>query len=262
MDRTFQKILAVVVVFWTAFACSSDPDDVLLIWDIDGAITLRLEEVILEDRSHLQFDLLTEDFAFCQGASIVQRVSIDNRVVDVRIVGVSQGNGCSNPEEHAGAILPLDELENGNYNIQLNLSNRLPITGLLALSDDDYKIDFNANQSIIVPNSTLNKTPINLVIVVTEWYDEENDEATIDFLNKISDNATFRSLPDGIYQHFEIRSGDILLFDNLGLNIDATTAFLFEGTEEQLSTIHKEWNEDWGDSGILKLINAQGTIYE
>jgi len=164
-------------------ACSADPDDVLLIWDIDGALTLELEEVILDDRSHLRFDLITEDFTFCQGATIIQRVNIDNRVMDVRIVGVSQGDGCDDPEDQATSELSLDEIEDGNYNIQLNLSNRQTINGLLAINEDDYQIDFRGNENIILPNSRLQKTPLNLVVAFFEWENGTNADAINNFFD-------------------------------------------------------------------------------
>ena len=274
MNRIFSSIpLASLFIVLMTIGCSSDPDDPVLIWDIQGDVNLRMIEKIDDRGSSVDFEVNTQDRSFCEDALILNRINVDVQQIDLSIIGVEQGDGCPDPGFSAECTLDLPELTEKNYSVEVKLPRQASVNGILRITDEAYVLDMESNEGIFIPNKTLYKTPET--IVFGRYTDNtENQSAFNDFLDIMLlydpylEGTRVPLLYEGVYQNFIISISPAPVFDVTLTPLDPRIVGengyrgFFGGTQEQLIMIINDWRDRWIGSDVqLHLMDAAGNYY-
>jgi len=267
VNRLTIAVLAVAFMV----SCTSAPDDTLLIWDIEGDVGMELSEQIVDGISSLDLAVNTQDRSFCENATVMHRLSVEDQSMDLDIIGVQQGDGCSDPGFQATTLVDLPELTASNYSILVTLPQHSDVNGLLRITDEAYILDIPTSDGLFLPYQTLFKTPAQLIYgeYIDNTEDKEASNALLEALINYDPYLNGGSPPllyEGVYQHFVISIGPTSLVTLTPLNAPLTGPGkhrgFFGGTQEELKTLMDNWRAEWGNEDIeLYLRDATGNEY-
>lgn len=247
-----------------SLGCTSDNSNVPpeILPSIDDEFTIQLWEHLNPDENTLSLIVETIENEDCTNNLIQNEVTIRDTKLVVNLEDIEKADNCIEGEGPASADISFTSLENGIYDLEINLLSVIKNEGFIEISPDNLNLELTSREGILVINNELKRVPNNTFWGYIALDNSQLNNVSSTFLESIEiikDNFDFAQ---GNYGHFSISE------ENGTVDFDAPTAFpdldkfVFKhsGDLSILTTLLNEYrmNEEYMDKLEIRVFTYQG----
>lgn len=227
---------------------------------LGSEIELSMAEYIDTDQRSLSFKFLTlKDFP-CINYSIKHETVVDPQAIKIVLEKVEVSDVCLDAIGPASAFIDLGQLDEKEYDLQIQLGESLINYGTLSVSKEAYQIDLHDTEGIELLEPKLNRIPAQAVWGMIKYQGEEKNKELISFFNEAMDiaGATDKKFAEGDYGYFKVNSeGKIIQPLEQGALEEQAFLFDFSGKSEDIEQVLQQINTSFEDVQV-RFYNARG----
>jgi len=240
------------------FACEGEetaPSNTL-----GSEIELSMTEFIDADQRILTLKFLTlKDFP-CINNRIKYETTVDQQTVSIVLEKVEEAEVCLDAIGPASAFIELGQLDEKEYDLQIQLGESIIKHGTLAVTKDAYLIHLDDEAGITLLNPALNRVPAQTVWGTIK-YENQDSKKLLNFFDEAMDiaGATDKKFAEGDYGYFRVNSdGSIVQTNEQQKELDEQ-AFLydFSGKSEDIKQVLQQLNANFQNAHV-RFYNARG----
>lgn len=253
-----KKILFFISLLFIV-ACTNEKID----WasnPIDSNIHVEFREMLSIDSRQLTLSCATEKQYPCINYPIATKLNFDNNKLSVTFTHVVETEFCFTAIGPATASVVLPDLENGEYELELNNGN-LENKGKLIVSDEKVDILFNNPKGIHITRQSTRRVPSNTYWGTIGYHAESTSQKVTEFLQKAAAlGVEFNKQEPGDYFYYEIdKKGNIITeTENSGYYFVKAIVFQYTGNEELFKKQLKELGKTYFDDMYISIYTYKG----
>lgn len=159
-----KAILPFLLTLVLLTSCQKDPEPVTVITTNEVIQTSMSEELTPNPKKNLLLQLRTVKNIYCPGAFFQYQVA--NAIssnIEITVEKIKNIDNCQNPNSIAYSAIPVGNLINGIYDVQMHMASGTTYHGSIHVSDSGYKLFWSdADKNLQNATSVLMKNPANL----------------------------------------------------------------------------------------------------
>ncbi len=249
-----------LLFFLCITACQPENTDPDINIDISDELKIELWEVLDQSQRMLELRVTTLETLDCENYSISYTLNQTGNSSTVSINNILPPHECIPGSAPAANQINLGHFQDGEYPIQLNLTNNeITNIGRLTVKPRYYQVEMESNHGIFIPWKTLKTVPENLVwgyLTIDNVDSEEQNVIFEEFNTRIAPWTEVIGLSQGEYGYFKIENGNPSSIKDQQETI-TQNIFLLEQTGtrmeliEALNTIRSEFGNQVSISAFL-----------
>lgn len=195
------------------YGCAGDMPDPKYVINIEGEeFRCFVNEDVKKDTLDLiRVNFSTIDGSYCETAMLSGSSSIHPDMIQFNLHHIDQNQDCSLPQHNPSRNLNAGYLEEGDYNVQLAISQSVYYQGKLSVTDELLKIEFyDAPTLNVYPDPTF-RIPDGTVWMRLHFLPKDADEV-MECKDRIEAIAKDHSFEDGYYSYFDVENGEVNIF--------------------------------------------------
>jgi len=185
-------------------ACTDSPPAITIV-QLEENVELRLWQDLSPEGSIPQLLLKTTEIYNCPEAEILSEYTVSNNTVELSIESIEIPEDCNTVTLQNITKKHELELEEGDYQMHVHLSDVVTHEGILEFGESQIKLSLNSSTGIKYSNATLNRLPNNSLwgyiddpVLQNEFISSIDRETDKVFLE--GDYAYLTKMPDGTIQ--------------------------------------------------------------
>lgn len=230
--------------------------------DFKENIKIRMSENIDSVPRQLNFHCFTEKIFPCSNYYLQSSFSITSDKVTIHFIKVIEPGICLTSTGPASTIINLGNLQNKNYELEINVGNR-KVSGELAVTSGYFKVTLPAQTSVEFIKPQLNRIPDNIIFGTVGYHSDTTGLIVQKFLDSLQYfGAVKANYTTGDYESFQIDSdGKIIQTQDPGYYF--TRYFIYDYTKEsgQLRDLVKRFGTTYPDLLVITLNTSKGEIF-
>lgn len=251
-----------VVVCGIVCSCNSGlQDDPIIVADVDDEFVVNLFEVYTPDQRELQFKLSSLSIQECRNYTINNSLNVyDDRIIlNMQELVPPSPSECETGRGTANAVAEVGMIEDGVFDLQMNIRNDIVNRGKLIVDEMAYRINLESKIGITIPELVLNRLPENTILGCVK-YDNADLKATTDtLLQRLTEQTNEQVLSSGNYGYFKVEQ------NRLVPTISSSKGYvqLFQANYKNLQpllSIIQQYRNAYGNQLQLSFFTTEGNI--
>ncbi len=258
MYKTTFSVLGLVISCWACNLTSlGDPE---VVADVETEFVLDLQQHLSGSDRLLQFELETLKAQDCKNTLIQNELSVNEAGIVLEINEVGPPEFCESGYAPATALVTVGTLNEGLYNLEINLGKTVFNTGVIEVQPDRYVVTLNTENGIDFQHHRMYRIPEHLL-----WgyiiADDIEDAAISELTSAFSEFGTIPVLKEGYYGHFIFSSGKIST--TRAPKGERVINFIFQTQTEKEAfyQLADEFRSKQGKEESLRLFFSDGEVY-
>ncbi len=215
--RLFSFFFALVLLGLTS--CKKDDDSNVKI-NIEEEFDVQLFEELLPGQNNLRVHVATKENLACSNVILGHSINSIGGNITVSIDSLELNGACDNIEAIAQTIAELGEIEEGTYDLEINLAlNSITNQGEMIVSEEGYRVEMNTTHGLTMLENNLYGIPDDYFWGYIELLDNSASNLPAQFLGTLETYTKDSELREGYYGHFDIKENRVTL-NGAATNID------------------------------------------
>lgn len=230
---------------------------------IDSKIIIEAREVLEANSRRLTLFSKTERIYPCENYPLLAKKEVEGNSLKITFTSVLETDFCFTALGPATSVIDLDEISNGEYEIEINNAN-LKNKGILKITDLDISILFNQKNGIEFVRQNIKRVSENTYWGSIGYHQSSTSALVEEFIQKFEEaGAKFNKQLPGHYSYYEIdNSGEIVsTVENSGYYFLKNFIFEFEGDESNLKEIVQIEGKNHKEIFHLRLETYKGEMF-
>lgn len=244
------------------WSCKTEIDSGTIV-DIEKEFELQLTETLDSSLSGFQLLVTSTRQQACSNVRIDYAVSsFSNRII-VTIKSLKHPTLCNGLLDVAHDTIPLGQLTEGSYRIQINLKDAVINQGTLTVTASRAIIEMNTNNGINITDPILWRLPERAI-----WGGIAADANVTLAMHKVLDTiSTICPIFSGTlnnYGHFNIQPSNLISIQGFQSNLPNVVRFVRTlplGKEAELKRVLQNFRNHSGNSGKVEVWSRYGNKY-
>ena len=230
---------------------------------MDSKIIIETREVLESNARRLTLFCKTEEIYPCENFPILTERQTDENSIKINFKSIEETIVCLTGLGPATALIDLNSLPTGEYDIELNNAN-LKNSGVLKITDTDISLIFDIKNGIDFVRTNTKRVP-DKTYWATIGYHVQSSSALVDeFIQKFEDvGAIFSEQSPGHYFYYEIdNSGDIVTnIENSGYQFMKKFIFQYNDDESKLKELVEVEGKNYKETLSMRLETYKGEMF-
>ncbi len=246
------------MIFCT-FSCEKDQGDPIIILSVDREFSLNLWENLDTTSAPLEIQLKSIVEQDCLNKTIHTSYDKIGNNLTLTIFEIINPETCDPGNAPAMGFESIYGLEEGVYNLNVELQEVVSNTGKLIVNNDNFKIEMNNEVGIKWQQKTLYKVPETALWGYLVYDGETQAAIALDFVNSLQEKGTVFDRSDGYFGHFTVENTEITAVYKAPTDV-STQLFIqyYDGVPEVLNTIVNDFRATAPDGMELHLFDGKG----
>jgi len=230
--KRLQAFLTVLWIMLLSFACQEDPNDPIIVANLEQEVQLSLEEV-LGTPDAVRFRLTTFELADCLNYGIDIDFERTGNTLNLQVNEILAPPDCLPGSAPAKGSVIVQGLTPGLYNLTVDLKGVSPSVGSLYVLTDRYLLSMEEAGEVGLLREEVLQVPPQSFWGFVQWETEAGRDLAQAFLATLRAEFAEREAEAGHYSYFEVVDGKPVLLDPLPPSPSAPREYFLLGLDAE-----------------------------
>lgn len=181
-------------------------EPIVITKDIEPEFYIDLQEYLHPTNRQLKLKIRTIKDQECLNSTVETDISRAGREIELSINSIKEPADCQAGTAPAKSEVYAGMLNNGAYSFDVTLRNTIPNKGQLTITEDNYIINMETQEGIILLHNNLQKIPKDAFWGYVVCEESEWESLQAELTQKLTGLASPADYRSGYYGHFEINN--------------------------------------------------------
>lgn len=253
-------ILFLLYAGFSGLSCMNSGDEPIIILSVDREFSLNLREN-LQSTTPVALEIHLESIKEqdCLNKIIQTNYSKHGNDLTVTISDILDPETCDPGNGPALGLELIDDIEEGSYDLMIELQEVVSNVGKLIVDQNTFKIEMNNEVGIKWQNKLLSRIPKTALWGYITYETGGQSGVATDFINTLLDKGDTFDQTDGYFGHFTIESSEIIAVNKTTTDLN-TRLFIqyYEGSLVELDEMVDDFRRTAPAEMVLQLFDGKG----
>ncbi|MEO1517048.1 MAG: hypothetical protein AAFV95_18635 [Bacteroidota bacterium] len=258
MNRSVASILLLALVMLTSQACRKSKGDPTFSINIDDEFYIDLWEGLTPEYQSIHLKVATIQYQVCPEVILDYGLENLNKRYTVTLNDLIAPENCSVDSTYISTEIDLGDLENGEYELRINLRD-IENKGKLTVDDQRLSISMESDHGIALRHDELFRIPEKAIWGYLAYNAPAYETTKNAFFDDLQAITNLRNYTSGYYGYFTIEDdGYVRIARQIDFDTHSPFLLQFNGDKQELVDLLTAYRNQLGNDADLYLYTYEG----